>query len=412
MGEVFACRAEFPSLQREVGGQPVAYLDGPGGTQVPQSVINAISDYYKTSNANTHGLFAASRETDSVILGARQALADLLGATDARQISFSQNMTTMNFALARAFSRKLTAGDEVIVTKLDHDSNIAPWLTLERFGVVVKHVPVLENATLDMDAFKRLITPQTKLVAVGYASNAVGTVNDIRIIRQWTKEVGAQLVVDAVHFAPHGVIDVVELDVDFLLCSVYKFFGPHIGVLYSKPGALDELVTDRVRPQLETAPEKIETGTLNHAALAGSTAAVNFIASFGDSSALTRRERIVSGMRRVYEYEHELARGLYEGLQAIPGVTVYGPPVGDALRAPTVSFTLAGVASGKVAEELGDQGIYVWDGDFYAIALVKELGLEPVGGLVRVGMAPYNTAEEIARVLATVRSLAAQAVQN
>ncbi|WDL99091.1 cysteine desulfurase-like protein [Alicyclobacillus sp. ALC3] len=412
MGEVFACRDQFPSLRREVAGQPVAYLDGPGGTQVPQSVIDAISDYYKTSNANTHGLFAASRETDGVIYGARQALADLLGATDAMQISLGQNMTTMNFALARAFSRKLQPGDEVIVTKLDHDSNVAPWLTLERFGVVVKQVPVLESASLDMDAFKRLMTPQTKLVAVGYASNAVGTVNDIPLIRQWTREVGAQLVVDAVHFAPHGVIDVVTLDVDFLLCSVYKFFGPHIGVLYSKPGALDELVTDKVRPQLESAPEKIETGTLNHAALAGATAAVNFLASFGDVSALTRREKIISGMRRIYEYEHELARRLYQGLQDIPGVTVYGPPVGDVLRAPTVSFTLAGVTSDKVAEALGDQGIYVWNGDFYAMTLVKELGIESIGGLVRVGMAPYNTVEELERVLATVGSLASQAVQN
>jgi len=405
MKEVFACRAEFPSLQRHVNNHPVAYLDGPGGTQVPQSVIDAVVRYYQASNANTHGQYAASRETDAIIAGARQALADFLGAADARQISFGQNMTTLNFALARAFSRQLKAGDEVVVTLLDHDANIAPWLTLERFGVVVRQVPILPNATLDMVQFRKLISDKTKLVAVGYASNAVGTVNDIPVIRQWTREVGASLVVDAVHFAPHGVIDVQQLDVDFLLCSVYKFFGPHIGVLYSRSGALDVLTTDKVRPQSEEAPEKMETGTLNHASLAGAIAAVDFIASFGDSSAITRREKIVSGMRRIYAYEHSLTQHLYDGLKGMPGITLHGPAVEDSLRAPTVSFTVDGITADKVALQLGDEGIYVWDGDFYAWELVRQLGLAEVGGLVRVGMAPYNTEEEVDRVLEVVANL-------
>lgn len=404
MRELSFCRTEFPSLAREINGYPVAYLDGPGGTQVPKQVIQAISRYYETSNANTHGVFAASRETDDVIEQARESMAALLGAEDPRQISFGQNMTTLNFALARAIGRSLEPGDEVIVTDLDHDANVAPWLTLAERGAVLRRVPVRSDATLDMEAFQSLINKKTKLVAVGYASNAVGTVNDVAAVRRWTQAVGALLVVDAVHFAPHGVIDVMALNPDFLLCSAYKFFGPHIGILYSRKGALDGLQTDKVRPQSPQAPEKIETGTLNHAALAGVTAAVDFIARLSEKTG-SLRERLVSAMTDVYRYEHQLAHKLYEGLGKIPKVKVYGPIVDDGLRAPTVSFTVVGISAADVAKHLGEFGVYVWDGDFYAVTIVQQLGLAEQGGLVRIGFAPYNTQDEVDRVLTGVRAL-------
>jgi cysteine desulfurase family protein (TIGR01976 family) len=412
------CRDQFPALQRTVGGRPVAYLDGPGGTQVPRSVIDAMVHYYETSNANTHGAFAASRETDAVIAEARAQMAALLGAPGPDSISFGANMTTLNFALARAVSRVIREGDEVIVTDLDHDANVAPWLTLQHHGVVVRRVRVRTDATLDMDHFESLINERTRLVAVGYASNAVGTVNDVATVRAWTRAVGALLVVDAVHFVPHGVVDVTALDPDFLLCSAYKFFGPHVGVLYAKPGVLDKLPTDRVRPQSEQAPYRIETGTLNHAALAGVSRAVDFIASLaedgtgeaqvnarGDSNEDSLRARLVAAMHDVYSYEHHLAKRLYDELRALPGVTLYGPPVDERLRAPTVSFTVAGVNSQQVAQHLAERAINVWSGDFYAVTIVEQLGLVENGGLVRVGFAPYNTMDEVDRTLAAVAEL-------
>lgn len=406
MRNLSQCRSEFPSLQRLINGNPVAYLDGPGGTQVPRSVIDAITGYYETSNANVHGLFAASRETDEVIEQARQAMATFLGARSARQISFGQNMTTLNFALARAISRSIQPGDEVVVTDLDHDANVAPWLTLAERGAVIRRVPVNPDATLNMEQFAALLSERTRLVAVGYASNAVGTVNDLYTIRTWTEQVGALLVVDAVHFAAHGLIDVNALDPDFLLCSAYKFFGPHVGILYSREGALDHLITDKVRPQLNQAPEKIETGTLNHAALAGVTAAIQFIASLAENRTGDLRSEIADAMTRMYEYEHSLAGRLYRGLQEIPGVTVYGTPVNDKLRTPTISFTMKGHTPAQVAERLGESGIYVWDGNFYAITIVKELGLADTGGMVRIGLAPYNTEDEIDRLLSVLAELA------
>ncbi|RNB85461.1 cysteine desulfurase-like protein [Brevibacillus fluminis] len=400
------CRQEFPSLKREVNGYPVAYLDGPGGTQVPSSVIAAVSRYYETSNANIHGCFTASRETDQLIEQTREAVAVFLGASDASQISFGQNMTTLNFALARAIGRTIQPGDEVIVTDLDHDANVAPWLTLAERGAVIHHVPIREDSTLDMERFYSLLSERTKVVAVGYASNAVGTVNDVYKIRQWTREIGATLVIDAVHFAAHGLIDVEQLDPDFLLCSAYKWFGPHIGILYSSKGALDRLTTDKVRPQVNTSPEKIETGTLNHAALAGVKAAVEFIASLANNSGGSLRENIVRAMLDMYVYEHSLAGQLYRGLKEIPGVTIYGTPVGEGLRTPTVSFTMNGLTPSEIAERLGELGIYVWDGDFYAISVIKKFGLADSGGLVRIGFAPYNTEEEISRLLTAVEGMA------
>ncbi len=395
----------FPALAMTVGGRPAAFFDGPGGSQVPEAVIAAHRDYYVARNANTHGQFQTSRLADETVAAARSAAAALLGAEGPTSISFGQNMTSLNFALARAVGRTLQRGDEIVVTDLDHDANVAPWLSLEERGVVVRSCPVhLDTCTLDMDALRAIIGERTRHVAVGYASNAVGTVNDVGEIVRLAHAAGATVSIDAVHFAPHGLIDVQALDADFLLCSAYKFFGPHVGILYSRPGALDHLPTDRVRPQDPAAPTRIETGTLNHAALAGTTAAIETIAAQGDGVSL--RERIASAFAAIYPYEHGLAGRLWQGLRAIPGVTLYGPPVGDALRAPTVSFRLAGSEPSSVAARLGAQGFFVWDGDFYAVTLIKRLGLADQGGVVRVGMAPYIVDREVDGLLQAVRAIA------
>jgi cysteine desulfurase family protein (TIGR01976 family) len=298
-------------------------------------------------------------------------------------------------------------GDEVVVTDLDHDANVTPWRVLAERGAVTRHVPVAADATLDMEAFRALLGERTRLVAVGYASNAVGTVNDLVSIRAWTREVGALLAVDAVHWVPHGPVDVTALDPDFLFCSAYKFFGPHVGILYARPGALDALPTDRLRPQRDTAPERIETGTLNHAALAGVTAAVEFIAGLAPDlpAAAGRRQQLLAAMAAVYDGERRLLERLWHGLGALPGVRRYGPEVGEGLRAPTVSFTVDGVHPDEVAARLAAAGVYVWSGNFYAVTIVERLGLAPSGGLVRAGMAPYTTEEDVDRLLAVVAEL-------
>ncbi len=410
MKDLSLCRHEFPSLARTgPGGRPLIYLDGPGGSQVPASVITAISRYYLLHNSNTHGLFVTSRETDHVVSQARQNAATLLGAATADTISFGQNMTTLNFLLSQAVVEQLAHGDEIVVTDLDHDSNVAPWLRLERHGIVVRRVPLLSSGKLDLDAFRSLIGAKTRLVAVGWASNALGTVNPLWEIRQWTDQVGAWLLVDAVHWAPHGVIDVEQLRPDFLLCSAYKFFGPHIGILYTRPDLLQNLDTLKVRPQSEAPPERIETGTLNHASLEGVSAAIQFIASLADNPGDSLRDRIRQAMSHIYHHEHDLAARLYRGLSAIPGVKLYGPPVGAEDRAPTISFTVAGQSAPDVARRLGDRGILSWDGDFYAVNVVDTLGLRAHGGLVRLGLAPYNTRDEVDRTIGAITDIAAQA---
>jgi cysteine desulfurase family protein (TIGR01976 family) len=398
------CRRDFPSLSRTIQGVPLAFLDGPAGTQVPEPVIAAMADYYRTSNANTHGEFPTSRETDILMAAAREAAAAFLGAPSGREISFGQNMTTLNFSLSHALAREMAAGDEIVITQLDHEANRGPWLHLRERGIVIKEVVLRPDGRLDAEDFARQVTPRTRLVAVGLASNALGTVNDIALARRLSKEVGALLLLDAVHYAAHLPVDVVALDTDFLLCSAYKFYGPHVGILYSRPGLLERLRTDRLSVQDEAAPFRIETGTLNHAALVGVKAAVEYIASFGEGEDL--RQRVVSAMKAIGEWEHRLASSYYDQVRRIPGVTVWGTDFSGP-RAPTVSITIDGVHPTDAARALGERGIQVWDGHFYAVRAIEALGLERRGGMIRTGFAMYNTSEELERLLAGIRELAA-----
>jgi cysteine desulfurase family protein (TIGR01976 family) len=402
--DCFNCRKDFPALERTVNGLPLAYLDGPGGTQVPRSVIEAVSGYYRTCNANTHGFFATSVDTDRVIQKAREAMAALLGAPSAREISFGANMTSLAFALSHAICRTLHPGDEVVVTQLDHEANRGPWIGLHQYGAVVREVALRPDGTLDEADLERTITARTRLVAVGYASNALGTVNNVPLARRLSKAVGAWLAVDAVHYAPHFPLDVVELDVDFLFCSAYKFYGPHVGILYTRPGLLDQLTPDRLRTQEETAPCRIETGTLNHAALAGVTAAVEYAAGFGSGASLL--ERLLSAKRDIAVWERSVARQYFEEVRKIAGVTVWGPDFSSPHRAPTVSITLEGVRAADAARHLADRGLALWDGHFYALRAIEVLGLEEKGGVLRTGVSMYNTPREIDRLLAGIRELA------
>jgi cysteine desulfurase family protein (TIGR01976 family) len=402
--ELIACRQDFPSLTRRLGPHPLAYLDGPAGTQVPRPVIEAIASYYSTCNANTHGQFVTTMETDRLIADTRETVADFLRAPSARAISFGQSMTSLAFTLSRAFARELRAGDEVVITELDHEANRGPWLTLREGGVVVREVRLGRDGRLDAEDLERQITDKTRLVAIGWASNALGTVNDVALARGRSRAVGAWLLVDAVHYAPHFPIDVTAIDADFLLCSAYKFYGPHVGLLYARPGLLDRLPVDRLRTQEAEGPERIETGTLNHAALAGVKAAIDYIASWGEGT--NRREKLVSAMRRIGAQEHALARFYGEEVSRIPGVTRWGPEFGSEDRAPTVSITLDSMTAAQAARRLGEKGVLVWDGDFYAVRPIEVLGLSERGGLLRTGISMYNTRDEITRLLDGIAELA------
>jgi cysteine desulfurase family protein (TIGR01976 family) len=394
-------RQDFPALVRNPG---LAFLDGPGGVQVPRVVIDAIADAYATCNVNTHGNFAPSREVDRRMQAARAAVAAFLGAEDGSCISFGQNMTSLCFSLSTAIGRTLGVGDEVLITQLDHEGNRGPWLKLEERGVLVKEVRLMQSGELDPADMAAKITPRTKLFAIGASSNALGTVNDLALARRLTQEVGALMVVDAVHYAPHFPIDVRALGADFLLCSGYKFYGPHVGVLYSRPGALDRLPTDRLSVQDPAAPYRIETGTLNHAAIHGLHAAVEYIAGWGTGASL--RERIVDAMTQISVYEHELARHYHDAVRRIPGARVWGPDfAAGRARAPTVSITLEQTGAAQAAAALGRLGLCVWDGNFYAARPVELLGLAGRGGLLRTGVSMYNTREELDRLLAALATL-------
>lgn len=400
-----AVRPLFPALALEVGGRPAAFLDGPGGTQVPQQVIDAIAGYLTHSNANTHGAFLTSTRTDAVIAAAHDAMADLLGCAPGETV-FGANMTSLTFAVSRAIGRELGPGDEIVVTRLDHDANVAPWRALEERGVTIREVDVdVEDCTLDWADFESKVNARTRLVAVGYASNAVGTINDVARAVALARSVGALSYVDAVHYAPHGPIDVHALGCDFLACSVYKFFGPHIGVLYGKAEHLERLRPYKVRPAADAAPDRWMTGTQNHECLAGVAAAVDYLAALGAGT--TRREALVDAMTRIKEYERGLSERLVGGLLQIPGLTFYGvrEPERFDNRTPTVSFRLAGRTPREVAAALGERGVFVWDGNYYALSLSERLGVEPTGGMVRVGLAHYNTAEEVDYLLAAIGEL-------
>src|SRR5208282_5925041 len=362
----------------------LAFLDGPGGSQVPRPVIEAIAEFYATCNVNTHGNFPPSREVDRRMQRARETLAAFLGAADAQCISFGQNMTSLNFSLSTAIGRTLKPGDEVLITQLDHEANRGPWLSLRERGVHIQEVRLKESGELDTGDMAAKITARTRVFAIGASSNALGTVNDIALARRLTHAVGALLVVDAVHYAPHFPLDVHAMDADFLLCSGYKFYGPHVGVLYSKPGALDRLPTERLCVQDPAAPYRIETGTLNHAAIDGMRAAVDYLASWGKGTTL--RERIVDAMNGISAYEHRLASIYHDGVRRLPGVHVFGPDFTSRARAPTVSITLDKHTAAEAARALGAQGVYVWDGHFYAARAVECLRLAERGGLLRTGI--------------------------
>jgi cysteine desulfurase family protein (TIGR01976 family) len=396
-------RRDFPSLARTVNGRPIAYLDGPAGTQVPEPVIAAISEYYRTSNANSHGEFVTSRETDRLLEETRQAVAAFLGAPGGREISFGQNMTTLTFSLSHALVREMKPGDEIVITQLDHEANRGPWLMLRERGIEIREVALRPDGTLDPEDFAKQVTTRTRLVAIGAASNALGTVNDLALARRLTTEAGAWLLVDAVHHAAHFPVDVQAIDCDFLLCSAYKFYGPHVGLLYAKPGLLDRLRTDKLRTQEDAAPYRIETGTLNHAAIAGVKAAIDYIATWGRGETL--RERIVTAMEDIALHEHGIAAHYHETVRQIPGVRVWGPDFSSRHRAPTVSITVDGVPAQEVARRLGEAGLQVWDGHFYAIRAIEVLGLADHGGIVRTGVCMYNTREEIERLIEAVAAL-------
>lgn len=396
-------RSQFPSLARLHNGKPLIFIDGPAGTQVPEYVINAMSNYYKTSNANTHGAFITTHETDRLMHDMRETVATFLGADGPETISVGQNMTTLNFSLARGIGRMLQPGDEILITQLDHEGNRGPWLSLRNQGIVVREVNLLENGSLDYDDFKNKINERTRIVAMGMASNALGTVNDFRLVRKLTYQYNTWLLLDAVHYAPHFSIDVQEIGCDFLLCSAYKFYGPHVGILYSKPGLLDRVPTDRLRTAGQTAPEKIETGTLNHAAMAGVKASIEFITQQGKGNSL--RDKIVNAYGEIGKHERALAEKLYNGLKSINGISITGQPFGNAQRSPTISFAKDGKTALEVCQHLASNNICAWDGHFYAIRAIEVLGLLEKGGVTRMGISIYNTEKEIDRVLEVATGL-------
>ncbi len=397
------CRADFPSLRQTHLGRPLAFLDGPGGSQVPATVLRAMENFYGTCNVNTGGNYPPSREADRRLWEARQSVAAFLGAAGPESISFGQNMTTLCFALANAIGRTLSAGDEVVITELDHEANRGPWLALRERGIVVREIRLLETGELDPNGLAGTINERTRVLAIGASSNALGTVNDLERARRLSAAVGALLIVDAVHYAPHRPVDMQALGADFLLCSAYKFYGPHVGILCSRPGALERLPTERLCTQNPSAPYRIETGTLNHAAIEGVRAAIEYLAGLGRGADL--RARLVDAMSGIAEYEHGLASYYHERVSALPGVRVYGPPPEASRRTPTVSVTLSNHDADAVATALGEQGVCVWDGSFYAIRVIEVLGLAARGGLLRTGISLYNTREEIDRLLMGLETL-------
>lgn len=396
-------RAHFPALRREHNGNQVAYFDGPGGTQVPLSVVEAVTDYLLNHNANTHWVYPTSRETDEILDNSRIALADFLNASP-DEIVFGQNMTSLAFHLARALGRNFQTGDEIIVTELDHHANVDAWraLELER-GVKIRVVPMdIETGTLEFAELENFLNRKTKLLAIGAASNSLGTINDVPRACRLAKQAGALSFVDAVHYAAHNLIDVKNFGCDFLACSAYKFYGPHVGVLYGRKNLLEEIDFPKVRPSPDYSPERAETGTLSHEGIAGVAAAVDFLASLSEGKG--RREKLEYTFSQLHWRQKELTKILWEGLSAINGVRLYGLGC-DLRRTPTVAFTIKGLKARTVAEKLAGRGIFASHGNFYALTVVERLGLKDEG-LVRAGCACYTTVEEIERLIQAVQNIA------
>jgi len=434
-------RAAFPALGMQVHGRPALFLDNPGGTQVPQVVIDAMADYLIHANANRGGAFATAQRSDAILDDAHAAMADLLNAASPDEIVFGPNMTTLTFAVSRALGRDLQPGDEIVLTRMDHDANISPWTLLaEDRGATVRWVDFdVEDYTLDMAGLRGLLNERTKIVAVGYASNATGTVHDVATIARWAHEVGALVFVDAVQYVPHGPVDVQALGCDLLACSAYKVFGPHVGVLYGRYELLDRLRAYKVRPAKNQPPHKFETGTQNHEGIAGVLAAVEYLADLGFrygaglpltpplsqrerepegapprplgegwGEGVPRRQRLHAAMSLLRAYDHVLSAAILDQLAGIPGLRVHGVTDRGRLaeRVPTISFSWQGHHPRAVAEALGRAGIFVWDGNYYALAVTERLGLEEQGGMVRIGAVHYNTLDEIVRLGDALRRLA------
>ncbi len=411
--DVDEIRSHFPALE---SGD--AFFDGPGGTQVPQESIEAVNYYYKNANANSHGAFVTSRRTDETTLEARRAMADFLNVSSEKEIIFGPNMTTLTFSLSRALGRTLSSGDEIIVTRLDHDANISPWVALQESGAVIRWVDIHhEDCTLDMASFENMLSAKTKIVAFGYASNLFGTVNDAAKIIAAAHQMGALVYVDAVHYAPHATIDVQALDCDFLVCSAYKFFGPHLGVLYGKFDHLDRLDAFKVRPSGDMPPDKFETGTQNFEAQAGTTATLNFLATIGEKYAGDlsasfesfdgRRLHLKTAMAAIETYEMGLFSLLINDLKKVSGLKIYG--IEDQKRfeqrVPTVAFRMNGHTPREIAERMAANNIYVWDGHCYALEPVRQLELAEKGGVVRVGLSLYNTKQEVDRLIRVLKRI-------
>jgi len=420
-------RAQFPSLAQTVNGHPAVFLDGPGGTQVPQRVIDAISGYLSRDNANTGGAYATSRNTDAMLAEARAAMADFLNC-GADEVVFGPNMTTLTYAMSRAIGRDLGPGDEILVTRLDHDANVSPWLALEEKGITIRWAELHpEDCTLDVEDLAAKLNSKTKLVAIGYASNAVGTINPVKEIVRLAHSAGALAYVDAVHYGPHGLIDVAALDCDFLVCSTYKFFGPHMGVLFGKREHLQRLRPYKVRPLTDAIPNRWEWGTLNHECIAGITACVEYIADLGrhadptsrkeretwgtQPQATPRRAAIVAAFESIHRHEHALMNRLIAGLSQIPQLKIYGitDPSCFAWRCPTLAVRVVNQSADQtplaLATKLGDRGFFTWDGNYYALNLTERLDVEKTGGFLRIGLVHYNTAEEVDRLLATLNDI-------
>jgi cysteine desulfurase family protein (TIGR01976 family) len=408
--DVDAIRARFPALALEHNGRPMAFFDGPGGTQVPDSVIEAVARYYRESNANHGGAFATSERSDAMVEDAHRAIADLLGV-DGDEITLGPNMTTITFHMSRSIVAAMKPGDEIVVTGLDHQANVDPWIAAARDSEVIVRTwePRLEDCTLRLEDLDAVLNDRTRLVAVGWASNAVGTINPIAEIASRAHGVGAWVYVDAVHAAPHLPLDARAVAADFVACSVYKFFGPHVGAVYGRRDILTALPAYKVRP----ADHRFETGTQNFEGQAGTVAAVEYLADVGSryggaTAGASRRDRVGAGMRAIRAYEIELYRHLASRLAAIDGVTIHGltADMDVQRRTPTAAISIAGVQPRAAAERLGERGIAVWDGDFYATGLIERLGLAPAG-VVRIGLTHYNTRAEVDRLADELEALPA-----